>query len=98
MWGWDFAMMAMTAIRLNDPETAIDILLKDSPKNSYVISGNNYQAGRTDLPLYLPGNGSLLLAAAMMTAGYAGCRKTLPGFPENGMWEVEYENIHPFPY
>lgn len=98
MWGWDFAMMAMTAVRLHDPQTAIEILLKDTPKNSYVTSGNNYQKMRNDLPLYLPGNGSLLLAAAMMTAGYEGCEEKLPGFPKNGMWEVEYENIHPFPY
>lgn len=98
MWGWDFAMMAMTAVRLNDPNTAIEILLKDTPKNSYVESGNNYQRLRTDLPVYLPGNGSLLLAAAMMCAGYNGCEQKLPGFPRNGMWDVEFENISPFPY
>lgn len=98
MWGWDFAMMAMTAVRLGEREKAIDILLKDTPKNSYVASGNNYQRLRTDLPLYLPGNGSLLLAAALMTAGYGDCKEKLPGFPENGMWEVEFENINPFPY
>lgn len=97
-WGWDFAMLAMTAVRLGNPETAVDILLKDTPKNSYVISGNNYQRMRRDLPLYLPGNGSLLLAAAMMTAGYKGCKETLPGFPKNNMWKVTFENIIPFPY
>lgn len=98
MWGWDFAMLAMTAVRLGDPETAIEILLKDTPKNAYVASGNNYQRMRTDLPLYLPGNGSLLLAAAMMTAGYAGCETDLPGFPKDGRWEITYENIAAFPY
>lgn len=98
MWGWDFAMLAMTAVRLGDAETAIEILLKDTPKNSYVASGNNYQRMRSDLPLYLPGNGSLLLAAAMMTAGYRGCPGELPGFPENGKWKVIWENIHPLPY
>ncbi|MDY3919679.1 MAG: glycoside hydrolase family 65 [Candidatus Limivivens sp.] len=98
MWGWDFAMLAMTAVRLGDPETAIEILLKDTPKNSYVTSGNNYQRMRTDLPLYLPGNGSLLLAAAMMAAGYEGCEETFPGFPKNGKWKVMFENIAPFPY
>lgn len=98
MWGWDFAMLAMTAVRLHDPEKAIEILLKDTPKNSYVASGNNYQRMRTDLPLYLPGNGSLLLAAAMMTAGYEGCTERLPGFPKNGDWKVAFENIAPFPY
>lgn len=97
MWGWDFAMMAMTDVRLGDPGAAVDILLKDTPKNSYVASGNNYQRMRTDLPLYLPGNGSLLLAAAMMAAGYEGCQEELPGFPKDGNWNVTFENISPFP-
>ncbi|MEG0687594.1 MAG: glycoside hydrolase family 65 [Hungatella sp.] len=96
LWGWDFAMMAMTAVRLHDPEMAIEILLKDTPKNSYVTSGNNFQRLRPDLPLYLPGNGALLLAIPMMTAGYAGCTEALPGFPKNGLWTVEYENINPY--
>jgi len=98
MWGWDFALMAMTAIRIGNPELAIDILLMDTPKNEYVISGNNYQRGRTDLPLYLPGNGSLLLAIALMVAGYVGCNINQPGIPKNGKWQVEFENITPFPY
>ena len=71
----------MTAVRLGKPELAIDILLKDTYKNVYVASGNNRQISRDDLPLYLPGNGSLLLAAAFMTAGYDGCNKKTPGFP-----------------
>lgn len=98
MWGWDFAMMAMTAVRLGKPELAIDILMMDTPKNSYVTSGNNYQKLREDLPLYLPGNGSLLLAVTLMIAGYRGCKTELPGFPKNGLWEVEYENMEQFPY
>lgn len=96
LWGWDFAVMCMTAVRLGEPEHAIELLLKDTEKNSYVTSGNNFQRGRSDLPLYLPGNGSLLLAAALMTAGYPGSGE-LPGFPRNGQWEVEYEGIRPFP-
>lgn len=98
MWGWDFALMAMTAVRLGEKETAIDILLKETPKNTYVASGNNYQKLRNDLPLYLPGNGSLLLAVALMTAGYEGCEEDLPGFPKNGQWVVEYENISKMPF
>ncbi|MCL2016870.1 MAG: glycoside hydrolase family 65 [Defluviitaleaceae bacterium] len=66
MWGWDFAMMSMTAVRLGLPKLAVDLLLMDTPKNAYVASGNNFQQTRKDLPLYLPGNGSLLLAAAML--------------------------------
>lgn len=97
LWGWDFAVMCMTAVRLGDPEYAIELLLMDTMKNRYVTSGNNFQEGRPDLPLYLPGNGSLLLAAALMTAGYPGSRE-LPGFPKNGQWTVEYEGIQPYPY
>ncbi|WP_312102545.1 glycoside hydrolase family 65 [Lachnoclostridium sp.] len=98
MWGWDFAFMAMTKVRLGDPSGAIDILLMDTSKNSYVASGNNYQRLRHDLPLYLPGNGSLLLAVAMMVAGYQGCEEETPGFPKDGSWCVRQERMLPFPY
>lgn len=97
LWGWDFALMAMTAVRLDEPELAIRLLLKDTLKNCYLASGNNMQVSRKDLPLYLPGNGSILLAAAIMTAGYDGCDRELPGFPNNGQWTVEFENIQRFP-
>lgn len=96
LWGWDFAVMAMTAVRLGKPELAIDVLMKDTLKNSYVTSGNNLQKSRKDLPLYLPGNGALLLAIPIMTAGYKGCKEELPGFPKNGMWKVEFEDIEPY--
>jgi len=97
MWGWDFAMMAMSAARLGLTELAMDLLLWDSPKNQYVASGNNFQRSRNDLPLYLPGNGSLLLALALMLAGY-GKSVEKPGIPTNGKWQVTYENIAKFPY
>lgn len=91
LWGWDFAVMAMTAVRLGEPGQAVDILLKDTPKNNYVRSGNNRQVLRKDLPLYLPGNGSLLLAVPMMAEGYEGCGRKAPGFPED--WVVEAEGL-----
>ncbi len=97
-WGWDFAMMAMAATRLGHPELAIELLLMDTPNNNYAVSGHNAQIKREDLPVYLPGNGSLLLAAGMMAAGFNGCDTLHPGFPEDGSWNVEYENIQPFPY
>ena len=93
LWGWDFAVMAMTATRLGQPEKAIDILLMDTVKNCYVRSGNNRQISSKDLPLYLPGNGSLLLAIALMAGGYEGCEVETPGFPKNGEWTVEVEDI-----
>jgi len=92
MWGWDFGVIAMTAVRLGRPETALDVLLKETEKNMYVTSGHNRQMLRNDLPLYLPGNGSLLLAVAMMAAGYEGCTVSTPGFNIPG-WAVEFEDI-----
>lgn len=94
MWGWDFGVMAMTAARLGRPEDAVALLLKEAEKNIYEIDGHNRQADRADLPLYLPGNGSLLLAAAMMAAGFDGCETAHPGFPDEG-WTVESEGLHP---
>ena len=40
-WGWDFPVMAMTATRIGDPDTAIDSLLMDRPKNAYLPNGHN---------------------------------------------------------
>lgn len=96
-WGWDFAMMAMTAVRLGEPEKAVDLLLCDTAKNRYQPNGHNGQMLRDDLPAYLPGNGGLLLAVALMTAGYDGCEKPLPGFPRNGKWNVRWDSIAPLP-
>jgi hypothetical protein len=95
-WGWDFPLAAMTAARVGRPDLAIDCLLMDSPKNTYLANGHNYQDNR--LPLYLPGNGGLLTAVAMMAAGWDGCPEThAPGFPQNKGWCVRFEGLHPLP-
>jgi hypothetical protein len=94
LWGWDFPMMAMTVCRLGRKADAVRLLLMDSPKNTYLANGHNKQLGSDDLPLYLPGNGGLLLATAMMTAGYDGSGP-LPGFPDDKKWRVRYEGILP---
>ncbi len=95
-WGWDYPMIAMTAARLGEPGIAVDILLKDVTKNTYLLNGHNYQSSR--LPLYLPGNGGLLTAVAMMAAGWDGAPdKPAPGFPGNGQWVVKWEHLKPMP-
>jgi protein-glucosylgalactosylhydroxylysine glucosidase len=90
-WGWDFPLTAMAATRLNKPVKAIDALLMPVPKNTYLPNGHNYQDER--LTIYLPGNGGLLSAVAMMCAGYDGCKTSEPGFPKDGSWRVKWEGL-----
>ena len=92
-WGWDYGMIAMTAARLGDPETALKALLIDTQQNTYLPSGHNFQTPDR-LRIYLPGNGALLTAIAMMCAGWDGCDdKENPGFPKNGKWDVRWEGL-----
>jgi hypothetical protein len=93
-WGWDFPMLSMCATRLGRADDAIDLLLREAQKNVYLANGHNLQVPNR-MPLYLPGNGGLLMAAALLFAGWTdadGTRHTpeLPagwvarteGFPE----------------
>ncbi|MBP2070968.1 hypothetical protein [Thermoanaerobacterium butyriciformans] len=95
MWGWDFPMIAMNAARLGEPEIAVKAILMDSPKNTYMLNGHNNQIPNKDLPVYLPGNGGLLTAIALMAAGWDGCDINEPGFPKNGKWNIEWEGLKP---
>jgi hypothetical protein len=92
-WGWDYPLTAMTAARLGETKIAIDALLMKTEKNTYLPNGHNYQ--RPNLPCYLPGNGGLLYAIAMMAGGWqeAPVRDT-PGFPNDGSWIVRAENLN----
>jgi len=93
-WGWDYPMTAMTAARLGETEAAIDALLMETPKNHYLPNGHCYQ--RPDLPLYLPANGGLLYAVALMANGWKDAPKTAaPGFPANGKWIVRSDGFNP---
>ncbi len=94
-WGWDYPMTAMNAARLGEPEKAVSALLMDKRTNTYLVSGHNYQDDR--LRLYLPGNGGLLTAVAMMCAGWDGCGTENPGFPKDGTWNVRWEGLKPMP-
>lgn len=83
-WGWDFPMLAMSAASIGRSEQALDFLLMDAPKNTYLINGHNYQSPR--LAIYLPGNGGLLTAIAKMC--------TENQFPDNGEWNVKWEMLN----
>lgn len=93
-WGWDYGMIAMCAARLGEPETAVNALLIDKGKNTYLVNGHNFQEPKR-LRLYLPGNGALLTAVAMMCAGWEGCASpSNPGFPKDGKWNVRWEGLN----
>lgn len=86
-WGWDYALLAMTAAKLGRREDAVNVLLKDTPKNRYSKNGHVYQYD--ELPCYIDTNGALLIALGFLAAG---CDSN-PGakFPEN--WDVKVEGI-----
>ncbi len=91
-WGWDFPWMAMAAARNGEPQIAIEALLKDGGDN------NRYDPRGLNGGWYLPGNGGLLYAVAMMAAGWDGCPdKSAPGFPADGSWVVKREGLKKAP-
>jgi hypothetical protein len=107
-WGWDFPLMAMTAARLHEPQKAIDLLFSDAPNNQFGRAGmtprmhlDSEAAGtpdyRRDAETYFPSNGSLLLAVALMAAGWDGESTAAPGFPHDGRWHVRSEGVLPLP-
>ena len=63
------------------PDKAIDALLMPIRTNTYLPNGHNYQDQR--LRLYLPGNGGLLSAVALMC--------TENSFPKT--WKVKWEGM-----
>jgi len=83
-WGWDFPMAALNATKLGEPELAIKALMIESVKNRYLPNGHVYQ--RPNLTAYLPANGGLLSAVAMMAISPT-------GFPQDGKWSVRSEGL-----
>ena len=94
-WGWDFPWMAMAAARVGEPQIAVEALLKEAGnKNRYDERGVNMGG---PCP-YLPGNGGLLYAVALMAAGWDGAPdKHAPGFPDDGSWVVQWEGLKKAP-
>jgi hypothetical protein len=91
---WGTAMTAMCAARLDEPETAIALLVGKYDQNPFRASG--YTVRRPDqTPMYMPANGGWLSAVAMMAAGWDGTTTHAPGFPKD--WKVRYEGLQPMP-
>jgi len=110
IWGWDYPMIAMTATRLGRPDLALEILLRDGPNNRYLPNGHCPQrsdeaavkdsspgARRREIAVYLPANGALLSAVALMVAGWDGSTEKYPGFPKDGSWTIRAEGLKGLP-
>ena len=82
IWGWDFPWIAMCAVRVGEPEIAVEAMLSCKLDEIGCNNAGSYP--------YLPANGAILFAAAMMAAGRNG--EHAPGFPKDG-WVVRQENI-----
>ena len=94
LWGWDFPAMAMTAFRLGRKKDAIDLLLMETPKNTYRANGHNPQLPRTDLPVYLPGNGALLLAISLIAQDWD---NAWDNAWDDEDWKMQAEGLLPIP-
>ncbi len=83
IWGWDFPWIAMCATRVGEPEIAVNAILSCKLDEIGCNDAGSYP--------YLPANGAILFATAMMASGRNG--EHAPGFPADGKWVVRHENI-----
>jgi hypothetical protein len=106
-WGWDFPMLAMTAARLGEPRQALEFLFWNSENFRFGRAGMTPRVHvddsaspsvyRRDALTYFPSNGGLLLAVALMAAGWDGSSVPHPGFPSDGSWVVRSEGLRQLP-
>jgi len=96
---WGLGKGALTAARLGDQQTAIDIVCNDAPNAKFNKSGYVLRPKEGLVcPAYLPVNSSFLEAVALMAGGWDGSPNiNAPGFPQNGKWQVRVENILKLP-
>ena len=99
-FGFNYPHVAMCAARLGEPETAIDILFRHTEGNQWMTSGSVpiNPRGVWAIRTVPAANGNLLLAMAMMAAGWDGAPdQHAPGFPNDGTWKVRWEGLRPVP-
>ncbi|KAL0264208.1 hypothetical protein SLS55_000155 [Diplodia seriata] len=68
-YGWDFPLLAMTALRSGDAETAVRWLLDEN----FAFDDVGMPVGGSRVPTpYFPASGGLLIVVAMLAAGWEG--------------------------
>ncbi|KAL4894860.1 Six-hairpin glycosidase-like protein [Aspergillus ambiguus] len=92
--GWGRPVLAINAARLGYPERAIyHLTAYDYWKFDDAGFAERGGDGGTPPP-YMPGNAGFLYAVAYMAAGWKGAPDThAPGFPKDGTWTVQYEDL-----
>ncbi len=96
---WGMGRGALTAARLGDRKKAVDIVCNNVPKATFYKTGY-VQRPKEGLknPAYLPVNASFLEAVGLMAAGWdGGPEEIAPGFPKDGTWNVNVENMQKLP-
>ncbi len=95
---WAYGQGALTAVRLNEPASAINILCNPEPAARFMTNGHVRRPKEPDnCPAYLPVNSALLLAVATMAGGWDGAPEgAAPGFPKEG-WVVRSEGLNRMP-
>lgn len=86
-WGWDLPMVAMCALRLGRPALALEVLNKQTDANRFLVNGHNHRDAR--LRCYLPANGALLTAIALLVDTYGRENGRVVGLPDG--WSVRYD-------
>ncbi|KAF2667181.1 hypothetical protein BT63DRAFT_473522 [Microthyrium microscopicum] len=87
-YGWDYALLAMTAVRMGDSQRAVDLLLDMGMDDAGYPAGG----GRSGVPApYFPSSGGLLLASAMLAGGW----RELGGRHWPKGWTCEAEGFGP---
>lgn len=96
---WAYGQGALTATRLNEPATAVNILCNPEPAARFWANGHVRRPKEPDnCPAYLPVNSALLLAVATMAGGWdGGPAGEAPGFPHDGSWVVHAEGLNRMP-
>lgn len=96
---WAYGQGALTAARLNEPATAVNILCNSDPAARFMTNGHVRRPKEPDnCPAYLPVNSALLLAVATMAGGWDDAPAgEAPGFPKDGSWVVHSDGLNRMP-
>ncbi len=96
---WSLGKGALTAARLGEQETAVNIVTNTAPNAVFHKSGYAQRPKEPmKCPAYLPINSSFLAAVALMAGGWDGAPPVnAPGFPQDGSWKVRVEGLNKLP-